>query len=145
MKREPCLTKTLPTFSLQLFRKKIPGVRMSSSLTSGMSLAQQGMAEAIEAGREWEEGRNWADRQAQAWARSQASGGHSDERGHFWALTLTHPAGTGPSRGVRHKSGAGNTGKRHRCAPSPSTRAHAVKARHPYRRALSAPTPLSAP
>ena len=54
MKREPCLTKTLPTFSLQLFRKKIPGVRMSSSLTSGMSLAQQGMAKAIEAGREWE-------------------------------------------------------------------------------------------
>lgn len=59
------------------------------------------------------EGRNWADRQAQAWARSQASGGDSDERGHFWALTLTHPAGTGPSRGVRHKLGAGNTGKRH--------------------------------
>lgn len=98
MKRKPCLPKTLPTFSLQLFRKKkIPGVRMSSSLTSGMSLAQQGMAEAIEAGREWKEGRNWADEQAQAQAWSQASGGDNDERGHFWALTLTHPAGTGPS------------------------------------------------
>lgn len=119
MKRESCLPRTLSTFSLQLLRKKkkIPGVRTSSSLTSGMSRAQQGMAETIEAGREWKEGKNWADEQAQAWARSQASGGDSDERGHFWALTLTHPAGTGPSRAVRCKLGAGNTGKRHCCAP----------------------------
>ena len=75
--------KDIAYFQPSTLQKKIPGVRMSSSLTSGMSLAQQGMAKAVEAGREWEEGRNWADRQAQASARSQASGGDSDERGHF--------------------------------------------------------------
>ena len=42
--------------TLEEKKKKITGVRMSSSLTSGMSLAQQGMAEAIEAGRELEGG-----------------------------------------------------------------------------------------